>query len=119
MAELSERQIKDLRVLLHFVETYCRARHGECGEKRPPASIPPEFTRRGKEPCLCAECADLFTHAVEKRRKCPLDPKPSCKKCQIHCYGKGYRAKVREIMAFSGRRLILRGRLDLLWHYFF
>jgi hypothetical protein len=56
---------------------------------------------------------------MEKRRRCPLDPKPSCKNCHIHCYSKEYRAQIREIMAFSGRRLILRGRLDYLWHYLF
>jgi hypothetical protein len=26
---------------------------------------------------------------------------------------------VREIMRFSGKRLICRGRFDLLWHYLF
>ena len=43
----------------------------------------------------------------------------TCKHCHVHCYRPGHREKVREIMRFSGRHLILRGRLDLLWHYFF
>jgi hypothetical protein len=37
----------------------------------------------------------------------------------VHCYRPDYRQKVREIMRFSGKYLLLRGRLDLLWHYFF
>jgi hypothetical protein len=37
----------------------------------------------------------------------------------VHCYQPGHREKVRAIMRFSGPYLIRRGRLDLLWHYFF
>jgi hypothetical protein len=50
---------------------------------------------------------------------CPLEEKPVCKHCHVHCYRKGHREKVREIMRFSGRALIRKGRLDLLWHYLF
>ncbi|NOR49648.1 MAG: hypothetical protein GQ530_01275, partial [Desulfuromonadales bacterium] len=39
--------------------------------------------------------------------------------CPVHCYAPEQREKVREIMRFSGQYLIKRGRLDLLWHYFF
>ena len=67
----------------------------------------------------CSECRGLLEHGLEKRRTCPLEPKPTCKNCRIHCYSREYRAKIREIMAFSGRKMILRGRLDYLWHYFF
>ena len=27
--------------------------------------------------------------------------------------------RIKEVMAYSGKRLLLMGRLDLLWHYFF
>ena len=57
-------------------------------------------------------------HGVKKRLACPLDPKPTCKSCHIHCYTPEQRQKIREIMAYSGRRMIMRGRLDYLWHYF-
>jgi hypothetical protein len=51
---------------------------------------------------------------------CPLEAeKPTCKHCRIHCYDKTHREKVREIMSYSGRKLMMRGRLDYLWHYFF
>jgi hypothetical protein len=42
-----------------------------------------------------------------------------CKHCKIHCYRPDYREKVREIMRYSGKALIKRGRLDLVWHYLF
>ena len=96
-----QKQEKDIRVLESFVGTYCRGRHQ---------------SRKG---VLCAECSALLEYARAKRAKCPLDPKPDCKNCPINCYAKAQRAAIREVMAYSGRRLLLRGRLDLLWHYFF
>ena len=103
-----------MRVLTDFVRVYCRARHpGRPLEKVEGTDI------GGVETPLCRECAELVAYARERRRRCPLDPKPSCKKCPVHCYRKDYRDKVREIMAFAGRKMIMRGRLDYLWHYFF
>jgi len=92
---------KDIRVLTTFIGVYCRGRHAAA---------------KGE---LCPECAELLRYARTKRENCPLHPKPDCKSCPIHCYAKAQRAAIREVMAYSGRRLLLRGRLDLLWHYFF
>lgn len=96
-----QKQEKDIKVLETFVGCYCRSRHKSA---------------KGE---LCPDCSGVLDYAKMKREKCPLDPKPTCKHCHVHCYGKAQRAKIREIMAFSGRHLLLRGRLDLLWHYFF
>jgi Mg-chelatase subunit ChlI len=101
MEKKLRKQETDIKVLEAFIGTYCRGKHG---------------TAKG---CLCQECSELLTYAVLKRRKCPLDPKPACKHCPIHCYSKERRALIREVMGFAGRRLMLRGRLDLVWHYFF
>jgi hypothetical protein len=99
--ENDQKQEKDLKVLSTFIGTYCRGKHQ---------------SPKGE---LCQSCTELLDYARLKRRKCPLDPKPSCKHCTIHCYAKAQRAMIREVMAYSGRRLLLRGRLDLLWHHFF
>jgi hypothetical protein len=68
---------------------------------------------------VCADCAGFLAYAFERRLRCPLEEKPSCKHCPVHCYKPGHRERVREIMRFSGRHLIMRGRLDLLWRYWF
>ncbi|MCK4502919.1 MAG: nitrous oxide-stimulated promoter family protein, partial [Desulfuromonadales bacterium] len=65
------------------------------------------------------DCLDFLEYAIERRLQCPVEEDPNCKHCQIHCYRSGHREKVREIMRYSGKTLIKRGRLDLLWHYFF
>jgi hypothetical protein len=96
-----QRQEKDIRVLAAFIGCFCRGRHQ---------------SPKGE---LCPQCSELLRYARSKREKCPLDPKPSCKHCPIHCYARTQREAIREVMAYSGRRLLLRGRLDLLWHYLF
>ena len=116
MEQFTPAQKKDLKVLVAFTVTYCRSKHGERAPFPLPEDLAGEF-RRGVD--LCSDCARFLAYALERRRRCPLDPKPACKHCRVHCYSKEYRARVREIMAFSGRRMILRGRLDYLWHYFF
>lgn len=109
--------VKDMAVLGRFVAVYCRDKHSDRPKTR--------FTYRGIEDRvwrdieLCDECARLLAHGTAKRLLCPLDPKPSCKHCEIHCYAPGHRERVREIMRYSGKKLMRRGRVDLIYHYFF
>ena len=112
----NRQQKNDLKVLVAFVTVFCTARHQEQEAMNLPEELAELFRREVR---LCPECRALLDYALLKRRNCPLEPKPSCKHCHIHCYGSDYRERIREIMAFSGRRMIMRGRLDYLWHYFF
>ena len=116
MEQFTSRQKKDLKVLMSFVRVFCSLKHDHQVETALPQELAGMFK---KGLLLCPDCRTLVEYALEKRSKCPLDPKPSCKKCHIHCYSREYRARIREIMAFSGRRMIMRGRLDYLWHYLF
>lgn len=113
METISRQMKRDCRTIAAFTEVWCAGhRHGD----RQAVSVP----GRDKPFQLCPECADFVAYAVAKRMKCPLEAeKPDCKHCPIHCYAPAQRARVRQIMAWSGRRMILRGRLDYLWRYFF
>ena len=115
---LSRKELKDLKVLLQFTSVYCKANHA--GRKTVIETAVAEFRRLPltRFPA-CHECRDFLLYAFERRLRCPLQEKPACKHCQVHCFKPGHREKVREIMRFSGQYLIRRGRLDLLWHYFF
>lgn len=112
---LTQRQIRDLKVLAEFISCYCDLKHKDA--RRKIVELPEVDTHLSVS--ICEECVALLRHGVQKRIKCPLEPKPTCRKCHVHCYGGEYRAKIREIMGFSGRRMIMKGRLDYLWHYFF
>ncbi len=114
---------KDIYVLARFVEIYCRDRHpdrprGKVSSRGPLGEALGDAL--GEAPVeLCDECRKLLLHGAGKRLICPYDPKPRCKKCPTHCYGREYRQRIREVMRHSGMRLILRGRLHLLFKYFF
>ena len=116
MNELTPRQQKDLKVLSHFIDLSCRSRH-----RGRQTTVPEPVISRlvGRPRPLCPECLELLDYAARRLRSCPLDPKPSCKKCPVHCYRPDFRARIRETMTWSGKRMILRGRLDLIRHYFF
>ncbi|MGZ3559474.1 MAG: nitrous oxide-stimulated promoter family protein [Thermodesulfobacteriota bacterium] len=115
--EISKKEKEDIRILLKFVEIYCRENHN--GEKVPFSFK--LFDINGidkKEISLCADCSRLLTYGLTMRLKCPHDPKPMCKKCDRQCYHGEYKSKIREVMKFSGMYMIKHGRVDLLYHYF-
>jgi hypothetical protein len=117
MSELTAAQIADLKILARFIELFCHAKHNSTVTDAVP--VPEILQSKGKRRLvLCQDCAGLLEHGMRKRAFCPLNPKPACKNCRIHCYTPEYRQKIREIMAYSGKKMVLRGRLDYLWHYY-
>lgn len=48
-----------------------------------------------------------------------LSKKPMCKKCPDKCYNAYYEKQIVDVMKFSGMKMILGGRVDLVYHYFF
>jgi len=114
METLTKQQQKDVRVIGKFVEVYCAGKHGAV--MRSKFKLPESLGSIS----LCVECAEFTGYAIARRLKCPLEPdKPACKHCKIHCYSPEQRKRMQEIMSYSGRKLILKGRLDYLRHYFF
>ena len=57
----------------------------------------------------CADCQSLMTYAAKRLAVCTFgEEKPVCAKCQVHCYGKAMRERVREVMRYAGPRMIWR-----------
>ncbi len=110
---------KDLRTLELFIRTYCRHRHGNI-ERTVPRLKGFDFEALGlRLTPLCEDCLKLLCHAFVKRAHCPLTGRPSCKRCATHCFAPAYRERIREVMRYSGRRLVLSGRLDMLFKLWF
>lgn len=66
--EKKEKRIKkDAKVLHAFIGIYCRENHIKKGIE-------------AVDNCLCASCSELLEYALKRNDKCPLDPKPQCKK---------------------------------------
>jgi len=98
-----KRVAKDAKVLLKFIGIYCRENHIKQGV---------EAVKDG----LCTECSELLEYALKRNEKCPLDPKPKCKDCEVHCYKPEMRAKIRQVMKFSGIYLFKRGHFYYIFH---
>lgn len=72
-----------------MIRLYCRKKHGT--KKNP-----------------CPECEALSQYAMQRSDKCPfMETKTFCSNCRVHCYKPEMREKIREVMRFSGPRMIL------------
>ena len=117
---LTDKKRKDVKVLGDFVSIFCRENHK--AETKEAFSLKNTGTQQAlgnRAPLLCQNCRKLLSHGIAKLLMCPYDPKPMCKKCPAHCYDPWYRARIRQVMRFSGLYLVKHGRLDLLFHYWF
>lgn len=80
-----------------MIALYCRKKHG---------------TRT-----LCPDCAALDAYARQRSDRCPMmETKTFCSNCKIHCYRPEMRQRIREVMRFSGPRMIFRHPVMALRH---
>lgn len=110
---------RDLKTLALFIRIYCHHRHADAEKTVVTLKTHDVAALAGRPVELCDGCRKLLAHALVKRSNCPMDPKPMCKHCPSHCYHPTYRAQIREVMKVSGKRLVLSGRLDMLFHLLF
>lgn len=80
-----------------MIRLYCRKRHG-CKT-------------------LCPDCSALDIYARQRSDKCPfIETKTFCSNCKVHCYQKDMREKIREVMRFSGPRMIFHHPIMAIRH---
>ena len=82
-----------------MIDIYCQKNHGN------------------KKDELCEECKELLEYAHKRLSFCKFgENKSTCSRCPIHCYKKDMKAKVKEVMKFSGPRLIIYNPIELVRH---
>lgn len=81
---------KEIETVDIMIGLYCRKKH------------------KSKKDELCQECKDLSEYCHYRLSLCPWkeEEKPFCSNCPIHCYKPEYKQKIREVMRFSGPRMI-------------
>jgi hypothetical protein len=63
------------------------------------------------------EYKELADYACDRLEHCKYgDAKPACKNCPIHCYAPQQRQRIREIMRWSGPRMIIYSPKALMRH---
>ena len=91
-----EREKKTIKLM---IEIYCQKKHGH---------------KKGQ---LCEECSELLEYAHKRLSYCKFgENKSTCSRCPIHCYKKDMKIKVKDVMRFSGPRLIIHNPVELIKH---
>ncbi len=96
---LTGRLAREFLTMRHMVDVYCRDHHAGA------ASHP------------CPDCAGFLAYAECRLAKCPYgQEKPTCANCPIHCYKKAPREFAKEVMRYSGPRMLTRHPMLALLH---
>ena len=57
---------------------------------------------------LCPDCQALLDYAMLRLDHCRFgEAKPTCDSCPVHCYKPDMREQIRQVMRYSGPRMIL------------
>jgi len=102
MAHRTTRRNREAGTVAWMITIYCHA-HRQDGK-----------SRGGP---LCESCNELLRYAHGQIEECVHgEGKPTCRKCTIHCYDAGHRARIRAVMRFAGPRMLFRHPLAVLRH---
>ena len=94
---ITKKREREKKIVSQMIKLYCCKKHG------------------GKE--LCKQCAELEAYAKSRSDHCPfMEHKTFCSNCRVHCYKPEMREKIREVMRFSGPRMILYHPVSALRH---
>lgn len=79
----------EIKTVQEMIRMYCHAMHSTTNDE------------------LCGDCMNLLTYAEQRIDKCFYgDDKPVCSKCTVHCYKPEMREKIKEIMRYSGPKMM-------------
>jgi hypothetical protein len=98
MPEKHPRMLREEKTVEAMIRIYCRGIHE---------------TRN----TLCGDCSDLLDYARRRLDKCPFqEGKTSCGSCTVHCYKYAMREKIRDVMRYSGPRMLYRHPMLAFYH---
>ena len=68
-------------------------------------------------PSLCPQCQSLLEYSLSRLERCPFgNAKPSCARCHVHCYKPNMRKQIRNVMRYSGPRMLFYNPVLALCH---
>ena len=68
-------------------------------------------------PPLCPQCQALLDYAHKRLEHCKFgEDKPSCTRCPVHCYKPAMREQIRQVMRYSGPRMLLHDPIMAIRH---
>jgi len=98
--DIEKKREKEKRTVTRMIKIYCRGKHGS-------------------SEAICPECEELNNYAIHKTENCPfMETKTFCSKCKVHCYSPKMRDKIREVMRYSGPRMLFYMPAEAIRHIF-
>ena len=113
---MPDRIADEKRVVALMIRMYCRRHCRQQGRTAKTELADRTGARHSTSP-LCPECAALLDYAVRRLDSCRFgNGKPSCRKCQVHCYRADMRERIRKVMRWAGPRMIFHHPLAATRH---
>ena len=102
MNKVEKKRQREQYVVEEMIQLYCRKNHSK-------------EERQGRQ--MCPVCQELSDYAKLRSQKCPfMEQKTFCANCKVHCYKPEKREQIRQVMRFSGPRMILYHPILAVWH---
>lgn len=106
--ELARKREREAQMVSQMIALWCRGHHGGGHAVEQAGDDGPVRVKLGlRTITLCPECAELQKYAIARIEHCPhMGTKTFCSACPSHCYRPAMREKIREVMRWSGPRMI-------------
>lgn len=96
--QVMSKRMREKQTVSLMIRLYCKKKHG-------------------MKNTLCPECEVLLQYAMLRTEKCPfMETKTFCSNCRVHCYKPEMREKIREVMRFSGPRMLFHNPILAIRH---
>ena len=101
MKDLELKRQQEKEMVTEMIALFCHKKH---------------HTKRGQ---MCPDCRALSDYACLRSDKCPfMETKTFCSNCKVHCYKPEMRQKIKEVMRFSGPRIMFSHPISATRHVF-
>lgn len=85
--EAEQKRLQEQRVIAEMIALYCKGNH--------------------HEKALCKDCEELLEYSKKRLKHCPfMETKTFCSNCKVHCYSPEMSQRIREVMRYSGWRML-------------
>lgn len=102
MDKTEKKRQKEQYIVEEMIRLYCRKNHSD------------EWKKTDQ---MCRTCRELSDYAKLRSQKCPfMKEKTFCVNCKVHCYKPEKREQIRQVMRFSGPRMMLYHPVLAIWH---
>lgn len=109
---------KEKKTVALMIELYCRKNHESSSPTIGTDNSNPNANIHNSHP-LCTECEALLSYAEARLDHCRFgEQKKTCRYCPVHCYKPDMRERMRQVMRFSGPRMIFYSPLVAIRHLF-